>query len=69
VLPLLRIGLFFFAGVFVAAALVIVIEPETIGEFHTAFYFVIVTVATVGYGDLSLKSTGIFSSLLDIDCH
>jgi hypothetical protein len=45
------------ALMFVAAALFLAIEPHTFQNFHTAFYFAVVTMTTVGFGDLSCKTT------------
>lgn len=57
-MPILRILLFFLVGLFIAAVLIVLVEPATIPDFHTALYFSMVTIATVGYGDLSLKTLG-----------
>ena len=42
--------------VLVAAGVFLIIEEEEIGTFHDGVYFVVATITTVGYGDLSPKS-------------
>lgn len=56
--PVIRLVLLLVVGIFMAAALVVTIEPTTVGNFHTALYFVAVTITTVGFGDYTMKTVG-----------
>lgn len=38
---------------FVSSSLVLIVEPETFSTFWTSFYFVIVAIFTVGFGDIT----------------
>ena len=38
---------------FISSSLVLIVEPETFSNFWTSFYFVIVAIFTVGFGDIT----------------
>lgn len=42
--------------VFIFSCLLLLVEPTTFGNWHTAAYFVVVSATTVGFGDLTTKT-------------
>eukprot|EP01012_Entosiphon_sulcatum_P007870 TRINITY_DN14117_c0_g1_i1.p1 TRINITY_DN14117_c0_g1~~TRINITY_DN14117_c0_g1_i1.p1 ORF type:complete len:1108 (+),score=124.65 TRINITY_DN14117_c0_g1_i1:151-3474(+) len=46
-----------FTLLFCTAAMFLLIEADTMQNFHTAVYYVVVTFATVGYGDITPQTT------------
>jgi voltage-gated potassium channel len=50
---LLQISCILLCFVFVSTALVLVVEPDTFNDFWTSFYFVVVAIFTVGFGDVT----------------
>lgn len=50
---LLQVSCILLCFVFVSTALVLVVEPDTFNDFWTSFYFVVVAIFTVGFGDIT----------------
>ena len=57
-LAVVRVAIIIITGVLVLSSLALVIEPQTILLFHRSVYFIVMSIATVGYGDLAMKSIG-----------
>lgn len=53
---IMQISFMIVAFLFIASALILAIEPDTFQNFHTSLYFVVVTIFTVGFGDLTPSS-------------
>jgi hypothetical protein len=53
---LIRLILSFVIIVFIFSCLLLLIEPLTFGNWHTAAYFTFVSLTTVGFGDLSART-------------
>lgn len=55
---LLRISCVLLCFIFVSSSLILVTEPQTFDTWFKSFYFVIVAIVTVGFGDISPQTDG-----------